>query len=231
MTPRWTIEGNPVVDHRVAQEHPVRRPLVLGHVARHPLHHPLGDAEAAAELPLEEDLVLEDVGKLVLDEREELAVGQVDRQHHPVAHRAGEGADPFGDEVDDDVVLLERGVGLVEDERRRLLDLEVEPSREPVVGALGERDDLLELRRVGGVVVDVEVGRMVDPPVELAVLDLVLAERRVEALRRDPRRARRQHHEERDQKPQQPAWTVHTHGRLLSLNRSATAARPRPASG
>ncbi len=172
-----------VVDHRVAQVHPVARRLVLGHVAGHALHEPGGRrrGDALAGAALAEDVVLEDVGQLVEDQLHQLGVGQVHRQHHPVAHRRGEGADALGDEVEDDVVLLERRVGLVEDQRRRLLDLVVELLRQVVVGALGERHHLLQQVRLLLVVVDVEMGRVVDLPVEVPVLDLVLAE-----LRRGP---------------------------------------------
>ena len=74
------------------------------------------------------------------------ASGRSIGMHHAEARRAGEGADALGDEVEDDVVLLERRMGGVVDQRDRVLDLEVELPRELVVGALGEGDHLLELR-------------------------------------------------------------------------------------
>jgi hypothetical protein len=119
------------------------------------------------------------VRQLVRDELEELGVGQIDRQHHAIAHRTGEGPDPLRDEVEDDVVLLERRVRGVEDHRNRILHLMIELAGQPVVGALGERGDLLERSRLGFVVIEGEVGRGVELPVEVAVGDLVLAELRL----------------------------------------------------
>src|SRR5690606_8238297 len=65
----------------------------------------------------------------------------------------------------------------VVDQRDRFRDLVVELARQAVVGALGEGGHLLEQRRLFLVVVNVEVRCVVDLPVELLVLDLVLAER------------------------------------------------------
>ena len=118
------------------------------------------------------------------DEVLELLVGEVDREDHPVARRLGERADPLGDEVQDDVVLLELGVRDVVDERDRLRDLVVQPARELVVGRLGHRDDLLRARPRRGRSGRSEVRRLVDLPVELVVDDLVLPLRG----RRTPRR-------------------------------------------
>ena len=61
------------------------------------------------------------------------------------------------DEIEEDVVLLERRVRGVEDHRDRVLHLVVELPRQAVVGALGERGHLLELVRLGLVVVEGEV--------------------------------------------------------------------------
>ena len=178
-----------VVDHRVAQEHRVAHRLVAAHVARHALDEPgrRAVADGLRQAALEEHLVLEDVGQLVADQGDQQAVRIVDRQHHAEARRAGEGADALGDEVEDDVVLLERRVGGEIDQRDRVLDLEIEETRDVVVVALGEGDHLLQRRLLLRVVIDVEVRGVVDAPVELAVGDLVLAEavalhRRPEAL-------------------------------------------------
>ena len=125
---------------------------------------------------MEEEVVLEDMGQLVLDESQELGIRKIHRKHHAVAHRRSEGAHPFRDEVQDDVVLLEGRVGGIENQRRRFLDLEVEGPGQLIVGALGEGDDLLQQVRFRLVVVDVEMRRVVDHPVEVSILDLVLAE-------------------------------------------------------
>ncbi len=73
-----------VVDRGVDQEHAVVGGLVLTVVARHAFHEPLRRrrGERLAEAAGEQDVVLEDVGQLVTDERVELGVGQVDRHHH-----------------------------------------------------------------------------------------------------------------------------------------------------
>src|SRR4029077_17811548 len=52
-----------IVDHRVTQDHPVLRVLVLSHERRETFHEPqrrIG-GDRLAELPLEKDLVFEDV--------------------------------------------------------------------------------------------------------------------------------------------------------------------------
>ena len=71
-----------VLVDRVPQEHPVLVVLVVAVVRRHALHDPGRDVrrERAAEPAAEQDLVLEDVRELVLDERLELLVRQVDRE-------------------------------------------------------------------------------------------------------------------------------------------------------
>ena len=165
-----------VLVDRVPQVHAVLVVLVVAEVRRHPLDDPGRNVrrERAAEPAAEEDLVLEDVRELVLDERLELLVRQVDGKDHPVAGGLGEGADALGDEVELDVVLLELGVRRVIDDRDTLRDLVVQPARQLVVGRLGHRDDLLERLALARVVVHVEVRRLVDRPVELVVDDLVL---------------------------------------------------------
>ena len=189
------ISRHQVVDHQVAQEHLVGGPLVLRVVARHALHQPGGRlaGEAPAHLAAEQQVVLEDVGELVEDQLVQLGVGEVHRQHHAEAHVGGEGAHRLGDEAELDVVLLELGVRLVEDQRRRALDLVVQPPRQLVVGALGEGHHALQQRLLLRVVVHVEVRRVVDLPLEGLVLDLVLAE-----LRRGGRRQQRGEQQQRD---------------------------------
>ena len=70
------IGGTLVVDDGVAQDHAVLRVLVLPHERRQPFHQPGGriGGDRLAELPLEEDLVLEDVRQLVRDELQQLLV-------------------------------------------------------------------------------------------------------------------------------------------------------------
>jgi hypothetical protein len=170
---------DPVVHDRVAQHHPVARLLVLGHERRQPFHHPLRRVgrDGLAELPLEQDLELEDVRQLVRDELQQLVVRHVDRQHHPVAGRLGERADALGDEVEHDVRLLERRVRGVEDQRDLLRDLVVEFLREIEVRRLRAVDHALQLIALLVIEVNVEVRGVVDVPLEGVVDDLVLAER------------------------------------------------------
>ena len=167
-----------VVDHRVPHHHLVEGIVDARHVLRQPLHEPerrIG-AKGAPQRLLEEDGVLEDVGKLVGDELVESIRRLIHREDDPVLHGLGEGGDELGDEGEDDVGLLEFAVGLVENHWNSKLDLVVEGLLELDVGALRVGDDLLQLRLLLGVVIDVEVGRLVDVPVEPVVGDLVLAE-------------------------------------------------------
>ena len=166
-----------VLVDRVPQVHAVLVVLVVSEVGREALHEPRRRIrrERPAEAAAEQDFVLEDVRQLVLDQRLQLLVGHVDRKDHPVPGRLGEGADALGDEVELDVVLLELGVRRVVDDRDALRNLVVQPARQLVVGRLGHRHDFLERVLFARVVVDVEVRRRVDVPVELVVDDLVLA--------------------------------------------------------
>ena len=84
---------------------------VVGEALVHPQREPALDQAAGDEVELE------DVGQLVGDQALQLVGGLVDGQHHAVAHRLGEGEHPLGQEVREQVGLLELGVGLVEDER------------------------------------------------------------------------------------------------------------------
>ena len=150
----------------------------MGHVAGHAFHEPgrRRGSRALGQVAAENHVVLKDVGQLVEHELVEFGPGQIHRQHHPIAYRAGKSADAFGNEVQDDVCLLEIRVGFVEDERRRLFDLEVEGHRQLVVGAFGVGDDLLQKRFFRWVIEHVEMRRVVDLPLEVVVANLVLAE-------------------------------------------------------
>jgi len=112
-----------------------------------------------------------------MDELEQLLVGGVDREDHPVAGRLGERADALGDEVQVDVGLLERRVRGVVEQRDLLRDLEVQLARVVVVRALGHVHDALQRALLLVVEVHVKVRGVVDVPMEPVVDDLVLAER------------------------------------------------------
>ena len=116
------------------------------------------------------------MGQLVLDEVLELLVGHVHREHHAVAGGHRERSDALRDELGDDVVLLELGVGGEGDQRDRIRDLVVEPAGELVVGGLGERSDLGQGWLDAIVEGDAEVRGRVHLPVKGVVANLVLAE-------------------------------------------------------
>ena len=167
-----------VVDDGIAKDHAVLAVLVVAHEGRQPFHEPrrrIG-GDRLPELSLEEDLVFEDVGQLVLDELQQFLVGGVDGQNHAVARRLGECPDAFGDEVEIDVGLFERRVRGVVDERDFLGDLEVQFAGERVVGAFGVVHDLLQRVLLIVVEVHVEMRGVIDVPMELVVDDLVLPE-------------------------------------------------------
>ncbi len=166
-----------VGERRVADHHQVERLPHAAEVVRESLVDPqrqrlLRDAEADAARDQVEG---EGVRQLVGDQSLQLVGRLVDRDHHAVEQRLGEGGDALGHERREQVGLLELGVGLVEDDRDRLRHLVLEAGRDLEVRALevgGEpRQVLLEL----GVVVDLEVRALVDAPREVVVLDLVLA--------------------------------------------------------
>ena len=105
----------------------------------------------SAKLPRNgsDDAALEEVG------RAEQALGRGERQ---------------------DVGLLEVGVRGVDDQRDPLGDVVPELHRQGVVARLGVGQRGGRELGLGGIVVQVDVRAPQDPPVELAVLDLVLAE-------------------------------------------------------
>ena len=89
----WHLIG----DHGVTQDHPILIVFVVGHEGGQPLHEPgrriAGDG--LAQLPLKEDVELENVGQLVLDQLQQLLVGGIDRDDHAVPDRLGERSDLF----------------------------------------------------------------------------------------------------------------------------------------
>ncbi len=164
-----------VGDRRVAHGHQVGRRPLPALVVRQSLVHP--QRHAAADQRLRDDVELELVRELVDDEAVEAVGGIVDRQHHPVADRLGERADAFRRGIGRrDVLLLELAVGLEQDH----LDLEgqvvLQVRADLLVGALRVAGDAFEVRLDLGVVVNLEMVGGVDLPLELVVVDVVLAE-------------------------------------------------------
>ena len=147
---------------------------VAGHVIGEPLVDP--QRQAAAEQRARDDVELEDVRQLVRDQAVERVGRLVDRQHHAIAVRLGEGEHAFGQLARLDVLLLELALRLVEDERDLEREVVLQVRADLLVGALGVARDPLEVRLDLRVVVDLEVVGRVDVPLEIVVPDLVLAE-------------------------------------------------------
>ena len=154
--------------------HQVDRVPDAGHVVREALVHPQRDA--ALHQAARDDVELEDVGELVGDQPIELVGRLVDRQHHPVAARLGEGGDALGDLRRHDVLLLELGLGLEQDERHLGAEVVLQLGADVLIRALGVAGDALEVLFELRVVVDLEMIRRVDVPLEVVVADPVLAE-------------------------------------------------------
>ncbi len=173
-----------VGDRDVADRHQVHRVPDAGHVVGEALVDPQGNA--ALDQAARDDVELEDVGELVGDQPIELIRRLVDRQHHPVAGRLGEGGDAFRDLRRDDVLLLELGLRLEEDQRHLGAEVVLQLGADVLIGALGVAGDALEVLLELRVVVDLEVIGRVDVPLEVVVADPVLPEIRHEwRLRRE----------------------------------------------
>ena len=114
--------------------------------------------------------------QLVPDQGVQFVRRAVDRQNHPVLDRVGEGGDELGDEPEADVGLLELDMRLVVDDGDADTNLVLEDLGDPQVLALQVGDHLLEQDRFLDVIVNVEVRRLVDVPVDTLVVNLVLAE-------------------------------------------------------
>ena len=125
------------------------------------------------------------MGELVGDQPVERVGRLVDRQDHAVAIRLGEREHPFGQLARVDVLLLEFALGLEEDERNLEGEVVLEVGAHLLVGAFGVAGDPLQMLLDLGVVVDLEVIRRVDVPLEVVVFDAVLVvvrhERRLRA--------------------------------------------------
>ena len=173
-----------VGDRDVAHRHQVERVPDAGHVVGQAFVHPQRDA--ALDQAARDDVELEDVGELVGDQPIELIGRLVDRQHHAIAGRLGEGGDAFRHFRRDDVLLLELGLGLEEDQRHLGAEVVLQLGADVLIGALGVAGDALEVLLDLRVVVDLEVIRRVDVPLEVVVADPVLPEIRNERrLRRE----------------------------------------------
>ena len=184
---------NVVLRHGVAHDDVgmrVARPLrhVLGHALHEPERriHRLERAQAAARLAVPEDIELELVHHFV---REHVLGGAVvagEEEEHPVAERLGDATHALAQVAGHEVLAEIRARG-EEHDRLLVAELPLERAREALVRAFGHARDVHRDRRFGGIVVNREVLRLDDVPLEMRVLHLVLAE-----LRREPRRGRAQ---------------------------------------
>ena len=95
--------------------------------------------------------------ELVRDQPVERIGRLVDRQHHAIAVRLGEGEDAFGQLARLDVLLLELALGLVEDERDLEGEVVLQIGADLLIRALRVGGDALEVRLDLRVVVDLEV--------------------------------------------------------------------------
>ena len=122
------------------------------------------------------EVVLEDVRQLVDDEPVEQD-RSADRSAAPCgcARLRRTRARLPGAAARRDVLLLELAVRLEDDERHALVEIVPQVRADLLIRALGVARDALEVALVLGVVVDLEVVGLVDVPLELVVMDLVLA--------------------------------------------------------
>ena len=169
----------------------------------HPFHEPerridlreLRDAAAGASA--REDVELELVRHFVREHVLEPAEVAGEGHEHAMTQRLGHTAGALA-QIAGDVVLSEVGARGEEEDRLLLAELVPQNARKPSVVALGHARAFHRGNALGGVVVDEEVLGLDDLPVEVLVLDLVLAEvllacrprgERPKCCERDERRA------------------------------------------
>ena len=163
-----------VGDRRVAHRHQIERLPLPALVVRQPLVHP--QRHAAADQPLRDDVELELVRQLVDDQAVETVRRIVNRRDDALDDRLGEGADAFLRRAGIDVLLLELAVRLEQDQLHLEGQIVFEIGADLLVRALGVAGDALQVLLERRVVVDLEMIRRVDAPLELVVVDVVLAE-------------------------------------------------------
>ena len=185
-----------VGDRRVANHHEVERHPLAALVVRQTFVHP--ERYAPPNEPLRNDVELEDVRQLVRDEPVQSIRWIIDRQQHAVAVRFRERADPLGRNAGRDVLLLELAVRLEQDERNLEGQVVLQVSTDLLVRPLRVAGHPLQMLLDIRVVVDLEVIGRVDVPVEVVVVDVVLAKIRHERrLGRSLRRGSGHHQDNR----------------------------------
>ncbi len=204
-----------VGDRRVADLHQVARAPLPALVVRQPFVHPQRDA--APDERRRNDVELELVRQLVGDEAVELIGWVVDRQQHAMLHRLGERADAFLRVARRHVLLLELAVRLEQDHRHFVGQVVLQVRADLLIRALGVAGDAFEVLLQCRVVVNLEVVGGVDEPLELVVVNVVLAEVRHHLRLRgggggetgDERRS-----DERDGRGAGGQWHSGTHGQV-----------------
>ena len=171
-------------DARVRVAGPLRQ--VLGHAFHEPERgiHRLERVEPAAGLPVAEDVELELVHHFVREDVLGAAIVAGEEEEHAVADRLGDAARALA-EVARHEVLAEIGARREEHDRLLVAELPLEDAREPLVRALRHPRDVHRDGGFGRVIVNGEVLRLDNLPVEARILHLVLPE-----LRREPRNGR-----------------------------------------
>ena len=161
---------------RVANRHQVGRVPLAALVIRQTLVDP--QRHAAADQRLRDDVELELVRQFVDDQAVEEIRRLVDRHHHPLSGRLGERQHAFLRGAGRHVLLLEFAVRLEQDQRHLRPGRQVVPQigADLLVGALGVAGDPLQMLFDLRVVVDLEMVGGVDLPLEVVVVDVVLAE-------------------------------------------------------
>ena len=165
---------DPFGDGNVSDGHQIEGPPHAGQVVRQPFVHP--ERHVAADQRPRNDVELEDVRELVGDQPIQLIGRFVDWQHQPRSLRFGERRHAFGHVALHHVLLLELALRLEDDHRHLERQVVLEVRADLLIGAFRVARDPLEVLLEFRVVVDLEVLGRVDAPLEIVVLDAVLAE-------------------------------------------------------
>ncbi len=207
-------------EREVAHHHLVAGVLSAGPELRQSLAPPEREVEPAVprslEIGLAEQVELEDVHHLVPEGVAELGEVPPERHRDPALQEVRRPEQPFGRGEGKDVGLLEVGVRGIDHQRDPLGDIVAELHRQRVEARLGVSQGGGRQVGFGGVVVQIDVRAAHDPPVELPVLDLVLAEG--EKLRLEPGWERRAKGGDSRHQDEPPAYDRHV--RLTSTGSS-----------
>ncbi len=166
--------------HQVADEHGVLAVLfrapTLGQALRPPqrdVRRPEAGILGVGAAQLRQ---LEEVNQLVPNRVPEVLVAAVERQCDAPLQELREAGDPLREEIRGDVRLLEVLMRRVDDQRYAPERAVAEQRREGVEALLGVAQRQLRQRLLLRIIVDIHVGSGEDVPIEIGVLDFVLAE-------------------------------------------------------